>query len=424
MNPIVKIIKKSPLKIVWNGAKHSSWGKALRKKWKMADEDRVYFEVLPEAYISQVDKPLQENKVILIEPRYAKLSNSFQVLYQELTENYQFDVHVHLLRDTFVPKEEYLKNCEEMLKDAATAKYIFLTEASRVVSCVPLREETVVTQLWHGCGAFKKFGLSTAELIFGPNRESLQRHPFHKHYALVTVSSPEVIWAYAEAMGLEDQKELIQPLGVSRTDVFFHKERKQVAREKLERLMPAAKGKKVILYAPTFRGRVARAQSSDRLDVEAFQKAFDGEYVLLMKHHPIVKERPQLPQEAMGSFAMDMTEDMTIDELLFVSDICISDYSSLIFEYSLLERPMIFFAYDLDEYFDWRGFYYNYDELTPGPIFKENEPMIDYIRNIEERFDKKQVTDFRQKFMSACDGHATERIMRRVFGEDLEKYRR
>lgn len=424
MNPIVKIIKKTPLKAVWKAAKHSSWGRELRKKWRKAYEDKIYFEVFPEAYSSQADQPLQENKVILIEPRYATLSNSFQALYQELKEHYNFDVHIHCLRDTFVSKSQYVENCKVMLQDAATAKYIFLTEASRVISCVPLRKETIVTQLWHGCGAFKKFGLSTAELIFGPNTESLQRHPFHKYYHLVTVSSPEVVWAYAEAMGLEEEKELIQPIGVSRTDVFFHKEREQEAREKLYRLMPSAKGKKVILYAPTFRGRVAKAKSSDQLDIQQFQKAFEGEYVLLLKHHPIVKNRPEIPEESKGGFAMDMTEEMSIDELLFVSDICISDYSSLIFEYSLFERPMIFFAYDLDEYFDWRGFYYNYDELTPGPIFKENEPMIQYIRHIDEQFDKEQVIAFKNKFMSACDGHATERIMEKTFGADLEKYRK
>lgn len=422
MNPIVKIIKKTPLNVVWKAAKHSSWGKEWRKKRKIAEEDRVYYQMLPDAYISQAEEPLQENKVIMIEPRYASLSNTFQVLYQALTQQYRFDVHIHCLRDTYVPREEYLKNCEQMLRDAATAKYIFLSEASRVVSCVPMRKETIVTQLWHGCGAFKKFGLSTAELIFGPNSESLERHPFHRHYSHVTVSSPEVIWAYAEAMGLEDQKELIKPVGVSRTDVYFQKERIQEAREKLERLMPKAAGRKVILYAPTFRGRVAKATSPDCLDVEAFAKALGEEYVLLFKHHPLVKQRPEIPEETRDVFAMDMTEEMTIEELLLISDICISDYSSLIFEYSLLERPMIFYAYDLDEYFDWRGFYYDYDDLTPGPIFKENAPMIAYIQQIGERFDRQQVVDFRNKFMSACDGHATERIMEMVFGEDLKKY--
>ena len=80
---------------------------------------------------------------------------------------------------------------------------------------------------------------------------------------------------------------------------------------------------------------------------------------------------------------------------------------------------MIFFAYDIDEYYDWRGFYYDYDDLTPGPVCKTNEEMTDYILHLDERFDPQQVADFRERFMSACDGHATQRIMEMVFGKDV-----
>lgn len=424
MSVIAKIIKKTPLKAVWNGAKNSTLGKKYRAKRTMRLNDKLFFEELPAAYNSQVGNPVQEDKIIFVETRYETMSNNFRTLYDTLKEGYAFNIHVHYLKDTLVPKKEFEANCARMLEDAATAKYVFLNEASRPISCVNLRPETIVTQLWHGCGAFKKFGMSTAELIFGTSKEQMIRHPYNKNYTYVTVSSPEVVWAYAEAMDMKDRQEAILPIGTSRTDVFFREENMEAARRKLESLMPAAKGKKVILYAPTFRGRVAKATTPDHLSVEKFAEAFSDEYVLLFKHHPIVKSRPEIPEEYQGTFAMDVSDEMIIDDLLFVSDICISDYSSLIFEYSLFERPMIFFAYDLDEYFEWRGFYYNYDELTPGPVFKENEEMIDYIRNIEERFDKQKVADFREKFMSACDGHATERIMNLVFGEALEKYRK
>ena len=118
---------------------------------------------------------------------------------------------------------------------------------------------------------------------------------------------------------------------------------------------------------------------------------------------------------------MDVTKGLEIDQLLCASDVCVSDYSSLIFEYSLFERPMIFFAYDLDDYFDWRGFYYNYDELTPGPVVKETEEIIDYIRHLDARFDQAQVHAFKEKFMSSCDGHATDRIMALVYAETRNK---
>ncbi|MBQ7116959.1 MAG: CDP-glycerol glycerophosphotransferase family protein, partial [Clostridia bacterium] len=116
-------------------------------------------------------------------------------------------------------------------------------------------------------------------------------------------------------------------------------------------------------------------------------------------------------------------DKMSVDELLCVSDICISDYSSLVFEYSLFEKPMIFFAYDLKEYFDSRGFYYDYEELTPGPICGTTDEIIAYIGNIEQSFDKGEVKKFRNKFMSACDGRSTERIISEVFGDEYAHHR-
>lgn len=131
--------------------------------------------------------------------------------------------------------------------------------------------------------------------------------------------------------------------------------------------------------------------------------------MLLIKHHPNVKKRP-LIKEWLSKFAVDVTDSLSIDELICGSDICVSDYSSLVFEYSLFERPMIFFAYDLDEYFDWRGFYYKYDEFVPGPIVRNSIELLDAIRNIDT-YDKQPIIEFKKRFMGSCDGNSTERII-------------
>ena len=373
---------------------------------------------IPEAYDSCREKPIDERKVVFIEPRYNTLSNNFKEIYNTLENEYDFNLKVCMLNEIDSTKEEFEQNCVDMVKEVATAKYVFLDEASRPFSAINKRKETIATQLWHACGAFKKFGFSTADLIFGSDAELLKLFPFYKNLNYVTVSSPVVTWAYEEAMMLKDSDTEVVATGVSRTDNFFKDDTIKNAYEKLYSLMPSAKGKKIILYAPTFRGRVKKAKSPDEIDLGAFYAEMSDEYVMLFKHHPFVKTRPEVADEY-KIFACDMTDDMTIDELLCVSDICISDYSSLVFEYSLFERPMIFFAYDIDLYNDWRGFYYDYDELTPGPVFTTNEEIIDYIKNIDTKFDKQQVIDFKNKFMSACDGHATERILKLVFGDSL-----
>lgn len=415
MGILKDFIRKTPLIRAWRFAKKKPPLKQMRS---LAGKWHRYYMLkikLPGIYRKYARKPVDEKKVVFFEVRLAELTNSFQTLYKAVTAMNTFDVHTHFLRLTFVSRKQYDRNCVEFVKDIATAKYIFADEASNVLSCVPMRPETIVTQTWHGCGAFKKFGFSTADLIFGLNREQQLKYPFYKNYTYVTLSSPEVAWAYEEAMNLSDRPEILKSTGISRTDVFFDEKFIANAFEKLHRQMPQSQGKKVILYAPTFRGRVAHGQAPDKLDIRMFKEALGEEYVLLIKQHPLVRVRPEVPEDC-REFAMDVTDSMAIDDLLCVSDICISDYSSLVFEYSLFERPMIFFAYDKAEYDDWRGFYYDYDEMTPGPICTENEEMLDYIQHLDTRFDRQQVIDFKYKFMRSCDGHATERILDLVMG--------
>ncbi|MBQ9934240.1 MAG: CDP-glycerol glycerophosphotransferase family protein [Lachnospiraceae bacterium] len=377
----------------------------------------------PKIYKKGLKKQLDNSKVVFVEVRSPEISDSFRLIYDDLKANYNFNVTEHFLETSFVSRVENIKRTKAMIEDISDAKYVFLNESTNVLSFLSMRKETIVTQLWHACGAFKKFGMSTADLIFGDDRRTLEKYPYHKNYTYATVSSSEIVWAYEEAMGYEDKKGVVVPVGVSRTDYFYKDDVRDKAFNKLYKLFPEAKDKKVILYAPTFRGRVASANTPDLLDVEMFRENFESQYVLIFKHHPFVKERPEIPKGCEG-FARDFTDDMAIEELLIVSDICISDYSSLIFEYSLFERPMIFFAYDLDEYYDWRGFFYDFKEFVPGPIYYDNESMVKYISDVENNFDRQQVIAFKEKFMSACDGHSTERIMKLVFEDKLETYRR
>lgn len=366
---------------------------------------KVYF---PKVYSSYCTEPVQENKVLFLEMRFTKLSNSFELIYKALEESGKYDLKCSYVQFNFIRGREFTQRVNEMLKELATAKYVFVDDASLILSSIPLRKETVAINLWHACGAFKKFGRSTAELKFGSSAATLDKYPNYGNLTHVTVSSPEVIWAYEEAMHLP--KGIVKATGVSRTDQFYDKEFVESRKQKLYEIMPEAKDKKVILYAPTFRGHVATASSPDRIDFERFCRELGNEYVIVCKHHPFVKNPPIIPEE-LQHFARDLTKYLSIEDLLCCADICISDYSSLVFEYSLFEKPMIFYAYDYDNYCDWRGFYYDYSEFTPGPVVQTEDELLNSIKNIDTQFDKQKVIDFKEKFMGSCDGHATERII-------------
>lgn len=366
---------------------------------------KVYF---PKKYESYCTEPVQENKVLFLEMRFTTLSNSFQYLYKKLEESGEYDLKCSYVQFNFIRGREFTNRVDEMLKELATAKYVFVDDASLILSSIPLRKETTAINLWHACGAFKKFGRSTAELKFGSSAATLDKYPNYGNLSHVTVSSPEVIWAYEEAMHLP--KGIVKATGVSRTDLFYDKEFVESRKQKLYDIMPEAKDKKVILYAPTFRGHVATASSPDRIDFERFCRELGEDYVIVCKHHPFVKKPPIIPEE-LQHFARDLTKDLSIEDLLCCADICISDYSSLVFEYSLFEKPMIFYAYDYDNYCDWRGFYYDYSEFTPGPVVQTEDELLETIKHIDTQFDKQKVIDFKEKFMGSCDGHATERII-------------
>lgn len=409
-----KVLKKI-YDVLPNGIKKLYW--QTRKKVGQILMFRIVFPLGYKHYIK--GKKIKREKAVFVEVRFDEITDSFRLVYDRMKAD-GFDVHEQFIENIKPGKWGYIKRCLRMLEDISDAHYVFLNDACNVTSCIPLRKGTKIYQLWHACGAFKKFGMSTAELIFGDNRKSLERYPNYGNLSYVTVSSPEVIWAYEEAMNLKDTKTQVVATGVSRTDVFYDQHFIEQSKAAVYSVCPAAENKKIILYAPTFRGRVAKAESPDCLDIPAMKRALGDEYVLLIKHHPFVKQPPVVPEDC-TDFAMDVTKILEIDQLLCASDVCVSDYSSLIFEYSLFERPMIFFAYDLDDYFDWRGFYYNYDELTPGPVVKETEEIIDYIRHLDTRFDQAQVHAFKEKFMSSCDGHATDRIMALVYAETRNK---
>ncbi len=387
------------------------YNKAASRIYKFATLKVIY----PVVYNFYKRKPVDEKKVLLIEVRSLSLTDSYAVLDRELKARGDIKISYQYLGETIVGVFGCLKRGLSCVKELATASAAFVTDACQITSCVKLREETRLIQIWHACGAFKKFGFSTALLKFGDSEKRMLKYPYYKNISYITVSSPEVVWAYAQAMNSLAFKSKVVPVGVSRTDLFFEKDFLDSAKERVYEAFPNARNKKVILYAPTFRGKVRSARTGI-IDIERFYQELGEDYVLILKHHPYVKN-PPLIDEVYSNFAADLSKICDIEDLLCVADICISDYSSLVFEYSLFERPLIFFAYDIESYNDWRGFYYDYDELTPGPVFTTDNEIIEYIKNIDERFDKQKIIDFRDKFMSSCDGNSTKRIIDLALGE-------
>ena len=126
------------------------------------------------------------------------------------------------------------------------------------------------------------------------------------------------------------------------------------------------------------------------------------EYVLLLRPHIIISNNIIIDKSLEG-FIYNVASYEDISDLYLISDICITDYSSVMFDYANTQKPLLFFTYDLEHYKDnLRGFYMNFEDEAPGPLLKDNESLIDAIQNIEtvnesykDKYDK-----FYEKFCS------------------------
>lgn len=290
----------------------------------------------------------------------------------------------------------------KFIKEYARSGIVFLTESYLPAYAVTPRPETKVVQLWHGSGAFKKWGYSTLDKSFGA---SDNRIPMHNCYSLVPVSSKEVTRHYAEAFGCSE--DIIKPLGVPRTDELINN--RDNTKESFLKDHPEFKDKKLILYAPTFRGNnIVDAKNGIGIDLEAFCGSLKDE-ILLLKLHPFIKGKVEIPGNCKGK-CLDIS-DYETNTALKIADLLITDYSSIIFEYSLLEKPMVFYAYDLDDYKGNRDFYYPYEDFVPGPIVKAQEELVEAIHKEQ---DIAKIKEFKNKYMDACDGKCTDKILKEL----------
>lgn len=285
----------------------------------------------------------------------------------------------------------------------AKSGVIVVDDYTQVLNDIWALKHCKLIQLWHACGAFKTFGFSRIGKDGGPN----QTNRNHRTYNYAIVSSDEIRRFYAEGFGIDEEN--VKALGVPRTDDFFKEEYKVKITEKLYQEYPMLKDKKIILFAPTFRGNGANSAyyPFGRFDVKKLLEALGDDYMVIIKHHPFVPELHPYSKDV-SDRVLDLSKESEINDLLFITDLLITDYSSVIFEASLLDIPMLFYAYDLEEYTVNRDFYYPFKNFVPGKIVRNMEEIQEAIRN--EDYELEKVKTFKHRFFDDLDGRSSERV--------------
>lgn len=254
-------------------------------------------------------------------------------------------------------------------KMVAKSKYIFLNDNFMPLGQIRLRPEALVIQLWHAEGAFKKFGLSIEQ----PPAVRAREKKGNERLTWVVCSSKSVAPIYAEAFGVDPSKVLA--LGAPRADRLLQSGAQEGTRRVLEEQYPEMRGKKLVLWAPTFRDDPADdAALLGQIDMDAFRAALGDDYLLLLRLHPqIHPAKRQLPG------ALDVTDEPDTTALVLACDVLVTDYSSICMTAALLKKKTVFFAFDLDRYRAKRDFYFPYEDYVPGPVTKTFQETLGAI---------------------------------------------
>ncbi|MED1468610.1 CDP-glycerol glycerophosphotransferase family protein [Bacillus salipaludis] len=314
---------------------------------------------------------------------------------------------------TCVPFETYnLMNWLKSIYHLATSQHIFIDNYFGFLASVNFKEEVTCVQLWHASGAIKKFGLEDGAVKNRSERAKQRFLQVYQQFDKVVVGSDVMASTFMKSFNLK--KENILTTGVPRTDFFFNEKEKQKVIQKLTRTHSVLKDRKVILYAPTYRDHELE-NFSLQLHVEKMHKELGNEYILVLRLHPAIKNSVDF-SKLQSDFVVDFSSSQyDINELLAVADYLITDYSSIPFEFSLLRKPIIFFAYDLEEYKKDRGVLNGFEENLPGPIVKETNSIIDLIQN--NRFDQKLVDHYAEKWNKYSNGRSSQNLVHYLFGE-------
>lgn len=355
-------------------------------------KERILYIVLSFFKIFLPFTKINQNKVLFVSLENSKLENEFKMVSDELKKQGKYELHYILVKfeATFKGSIQYFFVCIRQLFAINTSKLVILDYNNYVVSKFK-REGVNVLQLWHASGAIKKFG------------NEIKRDYLIANYDFVISNSEEFREHYAKAFGLD--KKQIEITGIPKTDCLYSENYHRRSKEKMYKKYPQLKGKKVVLYAPTFRGRLMTGFKDAYMNLDYLYELLNSdEYIIMYKMHPLLEGCCICQNKK-----IICCNNENLYQLFSITDYFISDYSATIFDYSLMEKPMLFYTPDLKIYEKENGIYLDYINEMPGPICYKEEQVATCIR--KDSFDLEKVKRFKHKYHKYDDGKSLNRVI-------------
>lgn len=423
--------KESPYRILKNKAKISI-SNASKKNLKLR-------KLLRKALISKRKLYYAKNyhlnktddKIILFE---AYMGRSFacspKAIYLELKNNEKYKDYTFVWAFTkpqnFIDLKDLQKTkiityiSKEYYKYLSKAKYIITN--SRLPEHVKLREDQVYVQAWHGT-PLKRLGydiIVDTENALNTKEDMVFKYKTDaKRYSYMISPSKFTSDKYRSAFNLEENNpdcKIIEK-GYPRNDFLYNFTSEDV--EKIKKDLKLPTNKKVILYAPTWRDNEHTSglgyTYNPEVNFDYLEEQLSKDYIILYRAHYFVANSFNFKRYS--GFIYDVSEYNDINELYIVSDILITDYSSVFFDYANLNRPMIFFMYDLEYYKNnLRGFYISLEDL-PGAIIKTEKEIVDIANNLKKynKDNYSKYKEFNDKYNYLEDGKSSNRVIKEIF---------
>lgn len=293
------------------------------------------------------------------------------------------------------------QNLAKNVYHLATAKFVLIDTHFAYFYRIKMREKTCVIQVWHASGIFKKFGLLGEKLGFESQwyKDCLRECA---EYDYCIVSGAKAVQGYCDAFNMKASQMLL--FGNVKMDKFI---RTKVEQNEAKRTLGVDENKKLILYAPTFRDTNWAQKDNFKLNFnfDKFFAKFGDKYELAVRLHTSMSDfevknlHPKVHNFSQKSEVL----------VLSAADAMVADYSSIIFSFSHFEKPMYFYAFDLDEYIAQRDFYVDYEKFVPGNIARDFDTLLKYLENIPEF--SPRARQLRLDYMEFVDGKTSQKVV-------------
>ena len=381
-----------------------------KKKFKkmLKNKNTAYKLAYFHRYLKQ---PVKEN-VILFETFMAKnYSDSPKYIYEYIAQNHPEYECVWAINDgAKIPygAKTVKRFSFQYAYYLAVSKYLVFNV--RPPLWYRKREEQVFLETWHGT-PLKRLVFDQEEVTSASPKYKQQFYRQRKDWDFLVSANPFSTKTFRSCFLYEGE---MLEYGYPRNDILYWPNKDEIAQQLKEKL-GIPKDKKTILYAPTWRDDQHYGSGQYKfelaLDLKLMKERLQDDYVVLLRTHHYISDH--IDVSGLGDFVINLSSYDDISEIYLISDICITDYSSVFFDYANLKRPILFYTYDFDKYKNQlRGFYIDMNTEVPGPLLYTSEQVVQAIEDIDEITEeyKERYDQFYDRFCCYDDGHASEHV--------------